>query len=119
MSIESTQNIITSHELRAAIIELKQRIQGEDVNEDWTELTDELKKLQELLDNAVSRAGSPEQFTLIHEEHWVEYCEDYASGLGETKGWPYDYIDWDKAAAALRQDYGLVDFDGDTYLVRM
>ena len=116
--IESGQNIITSHDLRAAIIELKQQIQGEDVNEDWTELTEELKKLQALLDDAVSRSGSPEQFTLIRDDHFRDWAEDWAEGLGPTTGWPYDHIDWDKAADALKQDYGQVDFDGETYWVR-
>lgn len=29
--------------------------------------------------------------------------------------WPYNCIDWEKAANELKQDYSTVDFEGETY----
>ena len=31
---------------------------------------------------------------------------------------PFDCIDWEKAADALRQDYSSIDYQGTTYLFR-
>jgi hypothetical protein len=51
--------------------------------------------------------------------------EDYARELHEdiegrdkATGWPYDYIDWGRAAEALQADYTSIEFDGDTYWYR-
>lgn len=53
------------------------------------------------------------------------YFEDYAQELAEDCGdfdnsarWPYNCIDWKKAARELQYDYTAVDFDGVTYWVR-
>lgn len=32
--------------------------------------------------------------------------------------WPFNYIDWDKAADALRQDYATVNLGEEDYLYR-
>jgi superoxide dismutase len=123
MTIDNHYQTISSHDLRAAIIELKQALQELPLDsDDWQWMTDELKSLQMLLVDAANRAGSPEQFLLIHDEFWKAYCEEYAEGIhgGEViNTWPCDHIDWDKAADALKQDYGQVDFGGATYWVRM
>ena len=47
-----------------------------------------------------------------------EYAEFYANDLGPTEGWPYDHIDWEKAADSLRVDYKQVAIRGETYYVR-
>lgn len=53
------------------------------------------------------------------------YFEDYAQELAEDCGdfdnaarWPYNCIDWERAARELQSDYTAVDFDGVTYWVR-
>ena len=54
------------------------------------------------------------------------YFEDYARELAEDihghairdASWPFDCIDWEAAAEALKQDYAEVDYDGVAYLIR-
>ena len=59
--------------------------------------------------------------TLINEDHFVEYAKELASdisGVNDRQDWPFCHIDWDAAADALKIDYTVVDFDGQTYFVR-
>jgi hypothetical protein len=119
MIIDNHFQTISSHDLLSAITQLKKDIHGLSINADWSEEIDHLRTLELLLVEAATRAGSPENFLLIHGVFWKEWCEDYASGMGPTTGWPYDNIDWDKASEALKLDYGCIDFGGATYFVRM
>ena len=58
----------------------------------------------------------------VAEEDFEEYAQDLASDLyGEeirNAHWPFDCIDWEQAADALRQDYSAIDYQGTTYLFR-
>ena len=58
----------------------------------------------------------------IAEEDFEEYAQDLVSDLyGEeirNAFWPFDCIDWEKAAASLRMDYSSIDYQGTTYLFR-
>jgi antirestriction protein len=59
--------------------------------------------------------------SLIRESYFVQYAEELANDIGAVKsdaGWPNGFIDWEKAADALKIDYSEVDFDGVTYLIR-
>ena len=57
--------------------------------------------------------------TLIAEEDFVEYAEQLADDLyGVKHHWPFNHIDWDAAADALKADYSTVDYQGTTYLYR-
>lgn len=61
--------------------------------------------------------------TLIHEDYFVQYAQELAEDIGayplsRDMQWPLTYIDWDRAADALRMDYWSIDFDGETYWVR-
>ena len=60
--------------------------------------------------------------SFIAEEDFEEYAQDLASDLyGEeirNASWPFDCIDWEKAAASLRMDYSSIDYQGTTYLFR-
>jgi hypothetical protein len=54
-----------------------------------------------------------------------DYFEDYARELAEDIGaidrnaeWPLQYVDWEAAADALKQDYTEIEFDGVTYWAR-
>jgi hypothetical protein len=51
------------------------------------------------------------------EDHARDLHEDI-DGHDRAQGWPYDYIDWERAAEALQQDYTAVEFDGETYYYR-
>jgi hypothetical protein len=78
---------------------------------------DELSNLRSVLEDADGSSGERE-WLLIRDSHFEAWCEDYASGMGPTSGWPYDCINWEKAATALKQDYKQVNYDGETYWVR-
>jgi hypothetical protein len=79
---------------------------------------DELTNLRGVLEEADSATGRRADWHLIRDDHFPEWAEDYAGDMGPTSGWPYDCIDWTKAADALKQDYKRVDYDGATYWVR-
>ncbi len=56
---------------------------------------------------------------LIAEEDFAEYAEQLADDLyGVEQRWPFDHIDWDAAADALKADYSTIDYQGTTYLYR-
>jgi hypothetical protein len=108
-------NTIARHEVLAAIAyyagELKEN------PADFDDM-DELSNLRSVLEEADSSSGSREDWLLIRDEYFEQWCEDYANGMGPTDGWPYNCIDWAKAATSLKQDYKQVEYDGTTYWVR-
>ena len=60
--------------------------------------------------------------TLIRDSYFEDYAQElaselYSKAIGDAK-WPFDCIDWEKAAEELQQDYTEVEFDGVTYWVR-
>lgn len=81
----------------------------------------ELLALESLRDNAASYCPDWHHgAALIADSYFEDYARDVhedINGRGVT-GWPYDYIDWERAAEALKMDYASVDFDGVTYWVR-
>jgi len=113
--ISNSDYTIEADALRRAIAELADSIKA-----DPTDLSSakELQILVNLMDDADRSSGDRNQFVLIADARFVDYAREYASDLGPTEGWPYDHIDWDKAADALKQDYKQVDYDGETYWVR-
>ncbi len=58
--------------------------------------------------------------TFVKDSYFETFAEDEADQLGlvENKQWPYDCIDWEKAANRLQMDYSSVEFDGETYWYR-
>lgn len=82
------------------------------------ELVD-LSALQSEAENCTSewRDGA----SLIRDTYFVEYAQQFAEDIGAIKddqGWPYDHIDWEAAADALKMDYSSVTFAGVDYRVR-
>jgi hypothetical protein len=58
---------------------------------------------------------------LIRDSYFTEYAQELADDIGaipKDAAWPCQYIDWERAADALKQDYTSVEFDGVTYWVR-
>jgi hypothetical protein len=93
---------------------------AEDAGARWADVTDveELHDLRQLREEAQSYGGWP-NCTLINEDNWVEYAQQYADDLGGvTDEWPPRHIDWDAAAEALREDYTEVQFSGSSFYVR-
>lgn len=58
--------------------------------------------------------------TLIHEDHFVDYCKEMVSDVGDLpKDLPeYLVIDWEATAENLRADYMEIEFGGENYWMR-
>ena len=52
----------------------------------------------------------------VRDSYFVQYARELADDIGVPR-WPFNCIDWQKAADELQQDYYDVDFDGVTYWV--
>jgi len=91
--------------------------------EEWQTVTsdgEEHKQIGELRDEIY---GWKDGVTLVKDSHFEEFAEDEADQLGyfqngDKNDWPYNCIDWSRAADQLRSDYSEVEFDGETYLYR-
>lgn len=61
------------------------------------------------------------QVTLIPEDDFKDYAQEYAEEIGavpESYTWPISCIDWEHAAKELSYDYNYVEFNGDYYYYR-
>lgn len=59
--------------------------------------------------------------TLIREDAFTGYAQELAADIGaidDSHGWPLTYVDWERAADALKIDYTAVEFLGHTYYAR-
>ena len=85
---------------------------------DWEdENLEELEELRSLSDEIPEwRHGE----TLINDDYFVEYAIDLADDLcgAQLQNWPFDCIDWDRAADALKMDYSSCEYQGETYWFR-
>lgn len=90
---------------------------------------EERDRLRALLDECKGNGGGDHQWrgdwypvTLIAEHYFEDYARELAEDLHGNKireaEWPFDCINWERAADALRVNYTTVDFDGETYLTR-
>lgn len=81
----------------------------------------ELKALKALADEGESLADWTYGVALVRESYFEDYARELAEDTGAIKrgmAWPYDCIDWERAAEQLKMDYTSVDFDGVTYYGR-
>jgi hypothetical protein len=82
----------------------------------------ELKVLIELAEEAEDYASDWRYGeTLIRDGYFEDYARELAEDIGAIKedaSWPNNYIDWEAASEALKQDYTSVEFDGVTYWIR-
>lgn len=83
---------------------------------------EELAALQALAEEAEGYAADWQYGeALIRDTYFTEYAMQMAEDIGAVDPnatWPANYIDWDAAADALKQDYTSVDFDGVEYWIR-
>jgi hypothetical protein len=59
--------------------------------------------------------------TLVRDSYFEDYAKDEAEQLDLIKddvNWPYNCIDWTRAANELQMDYSSADYDGITYWFR-
>lgn len=91
--------------------------EAEKTFEDWQESAegDELQNLKDIGDDLSTyrdESGIPES---EFENYARELHEDIN---GSNDNWPYNCIDWERAAEQLKADYTTIDYDGNTYYVR-
>lgn len=59
---------------------------------------------------------------MVNENYFTEYAEEMAGDLYGSQlvdaVWPFNHIDWDEAADALKNDFHEVELDGTTFYVR-
>ena len=121
----NTDDMIDSRQVEEAIDELETLKNDARETGDWDEFTGEEEDLLEALIELRKEAeGTPDWIygvPLIRESYWKDYAQSTAEEMGlinTDATWPNSYIDWDKAADELLQDYFEAEFDGVTYYVR-
>jgi len=95
-------------------------------DEDYIMADYEVEELDALLE-LETEIGSLEENTrngvyFIDEDYFEDYAKELAYDIGAISNdleWPCTHIDWDAAADDLRADYTEVEFEGNTYLVRL
>lgn len=81
---------------------------------------DELAALEELRD-AVDGDAWTFGITFVADSYFEQHARDEAENIGTIASdgaWPATYIDWPRAADALKGDYLSVEYDGVTYWYR-
>jgi antirestriction protein len=86
-----------------------------------TEEPDELTKLREMAKDGEGSPDWPHGETLILDSYFEQYAQDLAEDIGAVQKdatWPNQYIDWEAAADALKQDYMRVTYGETEYWIR-
>lgn len=109
-------------------IEELESIVGDDHDAANQDDASELAQLESLMSDLADCGGGNEQWRgtwypllLISESHFRDYAEQLAEDIGAINAaasWPNCYIDWDRAADALRMDYTPVTFNSVEYWTR-
>ena len=121
------ENILDSREVVVAIEELDDYIQTvNDDPEDTTDLSEEHEELSALKEFARECENSCSDWeygeSLINDDYFVEHAEELAKDIGAVNSdaaWPLNYIDWEAAADALKQDYSYAELDGTKWWFRV
>jgi hypothetical protein len=122
--IDYTSSILHLQDIKARLAWLSERHKYGQPEEDacdtiWDQW-DELQVLQEL-EHDLAYCWDNDTAALIHEGHWLEYCEQTCYDLGDVqeKGIVAGYVNWEKLADAMQQDYKTVTLpDQNTFHVR-
>ena len=91
--------------------------------DEWDESDEgrELKALKALAEEGEQCADWKHGETLIRDSYFEDHARELAEDIGAVgrdMQWPLQYIDWERAADALKMDYTSIDFDGVTYWAR-
>lgn len=112
--------IIDTHHLIERRTEIEAELEDTDPNEIVRgDLEEELSEIREIEDNI---SEFPYGETLIREDYFTEYAQQLAEDIGAINPdaqWPLTYIDWERAADALKMDYTTVEYRGNTYYARV
>ena len=132
--IHNGMDIIDSRDVIARITYLEDEVESlydsakaddpELTRESFLEDCKEFKELDSLRALAKESSGSPDWTfgeTLIRDYYFETYARELAEDIGAVKAdasWPNNFIDWEAAADALKEDYRMVDFGGEEYWIR-
>jgi hypothetical protein len=87
----------------------------------------ELASLETLLGDCEGNGGDEKwegswyPLTLIHEDYFETYARELAEDIGainKDAPWPARHIDWAAASEELKEDYTIIEYDGQTYYAR-
>ncbi len=115
-------DILNTYDLEQEIEEIREELDDlreKDLESD--DLVDRLEVLTDLKEQFISSFGDDSWdlgTDLIHDDHFVEYTEQYAESAGLVeidRTWPFYHIDWADAAEDLKMDYTEFSFDNETY----
>jgi hypothetical protein len=124
MDINYSDNTLTIGDLKARLAYLEERHKYGQPEEDADqEIWDEWEELQELRDveSSLSYCWGEDNTTLINLNFWQEYCEETCYSLGDVQkdGIVAQYVDWEKVADTMVQDYRPVQLpEGNDFYVR-
>lgn len=118
----SRQDRFDSREAQDRIDELEAREDDDETPLDEDEKT-ELKAWRELVEEAEGYSGDRwrDGIFFISEESFEDYAEELASDIGaidRDADWPLSFIDWTRAADALKQDYTSTEIYGNEFWYR-
>lgn len=129
--ISPSDDIIDSRDIIARAEALREVAEADPEGELFSSLSpqdvedarEELDDLTALLEDIKSSTGEDpaDGVTLINEDYFEEYAEELASDIGaipRDAGWPTQFIDWGRAADALKMDYSLVTWRDTDFWVR-
>ncbi len=121
--VSNREDTLDSRDINDRYQELLDAVADEDYDhEDDEQVAEELEILSELISDGENYSEDwLHGATLIHEDYFKTYAQELAEDVGygdHTDSWPYNCIDWEKAANELKMDYTEVDFDGVAYYVR-
>lgn len=120
--IRNSSERIDSRDVMARIEEMQELIADGAVPDDADAA--ELAALQDLALRGADLEDWVHGAVLVRENFFVDYARELFDDTSEpevremTRRWPFDCIDWERAARELSQDYTDVSFAGVTYLAR-
>lgn len=109
------------------IIERVEELRDTDPVEREDEEQQELETLEALLLDLKGNGGDEQwegdwyPITLIKDSYFTEYAKELAEELTSSEArnnWPFNHIDWRRAASELQVDYSMVEYDGADYWYR-
>lgn len=120
--LDNRDETINSRDVIARIEDMQECIDAGEVPDDVD--TRELAQLRDLAEDGEGFEDWVHGATLIRDTYFVEYTRDSFVDTSEPEvresmnRWPFDCIDWERAARELQSDYCSVDFAGVTYWIR-
>lgn len=83
--------------------------------------TNEHGRIKAILEEIGDYDEMPYGVTFIRDDYFEDYAQELADDIGAINAdaaWPTNYIDWEAAANALKDDYSLVEIEGTEYWYR-